>query len=76
MSCQFPNDCLPIIFEILEDDKFTLHSCLLVNRLWCRIAVRTLWRNVWSFERSTPHDGRFEVASAILSTLVACLPNE
>ncbi|CAG8773357.1 6989_t:CDS:1, partial [Dentiscutata heterogama] len=24
-------------------DKSSLHSCLLVNRLWCQIAVRFLW---------------------------------
>ena len=40
-------DCLYEIFEYLEDDKVTLHSCLLVNRLWCEIAVRILWRNIW-----------------------------
>ena len=42
---QLPADCLNEIFEYLEDDKVTLRSCLLVNRLWCEVAVRILWRN-------------------------------
>ncbi|GES81837.1 hypothetical protein GLOIN_2v1549563 [Rhizophagus clarus] len=32
---QLPADCLNDIIEYLEDDKHTLHSCILVNRLWC-----------------------------------------
>src|SRR5438552_2802627 len=43
---QLTTDCLDEIFEYLEDDKFTLYSCLLVNRLWCKISVRILWRNI------------------------------
>jgi hypothetical protein len=43
---QLPADCLNEIFEHLADDKFVIYSCLTVNRLWCEIAVRILWRNV------------------------------
>ena len=49
MGCQ-PTDCLNDIFEYLEKDKFSLHSCLLVNRLWCEVAVRILWNNPWNFK--------------------------
>src|SRR3954451_16549684 len=76
MPCQLPADCLNEIFENLEDDKTTLHSCLLVNRLWCRVSVRILWRNIWSFKYYVPNSRRLKVASAILSTLIACLPDE
>src|SRR5436190_4118078 len=72
MSCQLPTDCLNEIFEYLEEDKITLHSCLLVNRLWCRVAVRILWMNVWSVQYSV----YYLTSLAILSTLIACLPNE
>ncbi|GBC37298.2 hypothetical protein GLOIN_2v1876960 [Rhizophagus irregularis DAOM 181602=DAOM 197198] len=34
MHCELLPDCLNNIFEFLEDDKGTLYSCLLVNRLW------------------------------------------
>src|SRR3954453_20180182 len=81
MSCQLPADCLNEIFEYLEEDKVTLRSCLLVNHLWCEIAVRILWRNVWSFQYGVLYNPyrtnvRTHVPLAIISTLVACLPNE
>src|SRR6266542_4213250 len=73
MAYRLPIDCLNEIFEYLEEDKPTLHSCLLVNRLWCKISVRILWRNIWKFKyRQRP----LKVAISILSTLIACLPNE
>ena len=68
---QLPTDCLVEIFEYLEDDKTTLCSCLLVNRLWCEIAVRILWKDVLSFSISYPKD-----VLTVLSSLIACLPNE
>src|SRR5947199_405658 len=46
---QLPADCLNEIFKYLEHDKVTLHSCLLVNRLWCDVSVRILWRNIWNY---------------------------
>src|SRR5436189_2803217 len=58
-------DCLDNIFEYLEKDKITLYSCLLVNRLWCEVSVRILWRNIWNFYDSSIHN-----------TLISCLPNE
>src|SRR6266542_541507 len=69
MPRQLPADCLNEIFEYLEEDKVTLHSCILVNRLWCEVSIRILWRNVWSFHR-------LDVPSQILQTLIGCLPNE
>src|SRR5687768_14866493 len=65
-------DCLNEVLEYLEEDKISLYSCLLVNRFWCKISVRILWRDAWSFKYST----NLKVASAILSTLISCLPNE
>src|SRR5436190_9596660 len=47
---QPPANCLNDIFECLEEDKITLHSCLLVNRLWCEISVRILWTSVWNYD--------------------------
>src|SRR5437764_6364691 len=73
MSYSIPADCLNEIFINLEDDIITLHSCLLVNRLWCKISVRILWRNIWS---TVTYNHQLEVASAVLSTLISCLPDE
>src|SRR5919206_501558 len=61
---QLPVDCLNEIFEYLEYDKVTLFSCLLVNRLWCEIAVGILWRDSREYNDTT------------FITLIACLPNE
>ena len=43
-------DCLNEIFEYLEDDKVTLFSCLLVNRLWCGVSARILWKKVRNYD--------------------------
>ncbi|RIA99693.1 hypothetical protein C1645_869752 [Glomus cerebriforme] len=45
---QLNSDCFSEIFEHI-DDKVTLHSCLLVNRHWCKILVKILWRDVWNY---------------------------
>ena len=46
MAHLLPSDCLNEIFENLEKDKTTLHSCLLVNHLWCEVSVEILWRDI------------------------------
>ncbi|GBB87226.1 hypothetical protein RclHR1_13670007 [Rhizophagus clarus] len=75
MTCKLPSDCLNEILEYLEEDKLTLHSCLLVNRLWCEISVRILWRNIWNFINSNQLRP-FRIDLSIFNTLFACLPNE
>jgi hypothetical protein len=75
MSCKLPADCLNEIFEYLEKDKVALHSCLLVNRLWCEVSVRILWRNVWIAKPFTFGRRRLKEKPAILNTLIICLPN-
>lgn len=61
---QLPADCLNEITEYLKDDKITLCSCLLVNRLWCETSVRIFWRDNRNY--NIRH----------YRTLIACLPNE
>src|SRR6266498_2847040 len=46
---QLTADCLDEIFEYLENDRITLYSCLLVNRLWCEVSVRFLWRTIRNY---------------------------
>ncbi|RIA89252.1 hypothetical protein C1645_825142 [Glomus cerebriforme] len=77
MTLHLPVDCLNEIFEYLEDDKIILHSCLFVNRPWCEIVVRILWRNIWNFRYSVDYmPYRTHVPISIISTLISCLPNE
>ncbi|CAG8580554.1 13698_t:CDS:1 [Ambispora leptoticha] len=45
MSTKFPPETLQEIFWNLKEDASTLHSCLLVNRLWCDNAIVVLWHN-------------------------------
>ena len=42
-------DCLIDIFEYFVDHKITLLSCLFVNRLWCEVSVRILWRSIRNY---------------------------
>src|SRR3954470_22565528 len=72
MSSKLSIDCLNEIFEYLEKDNITLHSCLLVNRLYCEIAVGILWKNVWNTELYH----KKHISLSIISTLIACLPKE
>ena len=46
---KLPADCLNGIFEYLEEDEATLRSCLLVNRLWCEVSVRILWKCIRNY---------------------------
>jgi hypothetical protein len=53
MACTkiFLGDLAEIISEIIQyfrNDISTLHSCILVNRLWCRLAIPLLWEDPFS----------------------------
>ncbi|GBC10871.1 hypothetical protein RclHR1_09980005 [Rhizophagus clarus] len=53
MSCSkiFSGDLPELTYEIIkyfQNDFSTLHSCILVNRLWCRLAIPLLWENPFS----------------------------
>jgi hypothetical protein len=72
MSCQLPIECINEIVEYFNDDKTSLYSCLLVNRLYCKVAVEILWKNIWSFQTNyKPH-----VSLSIINTLISCLPKK
>ena len=66
---QLNADCLEEIFELLEDDKATLYSCLLVNRLWCKVSVRILWKDIWNGQST-------QSLRKAIRTLFDCLPKE
>ncbi|PKC63893.1 hypothetical protein RhiirA1_463166 [Rhizophagus irregularis] len=53
MSCSkiFSGDLPELTYEVIKyfkTDFSTLHSCILVNRLWCRLAIPLLWENPFS----------------------------
>jgi len=78
MSFQVPIECLNEIIEYLEDDKASLGSCLLVDRFWCTVAIRILWKNIWNVHYDISEESPFQkhVPLSILSTLIVCLSNE
>ncbi|PKC60760.1 hypothetical protein RhiirA1_539631 [Rhizophagus irregularis] len=54
MSCSkiFSGDLPELIYEIIknfQNDYSTLYSCVLINRLWCRLAIPLLWENPFSY---------------------------
>ncbi|CAG8468309.1 11106_t:CDS:1 [Acaulospora colombiana] len=61
-------DCFEEIIAYLIDDPGTLYSCLLVNRLWCRIAIPLLW------SRPFEYHGFGKPAADIIQTYISCLP--
>jgi hypothetical protein len=53
MPCSkiFSGDLPELTYEIIKyfrNDFSTLHSCILVNRLWCRLAIPLLWEDPFS----------------------------
>src|SRR3954469_24472430 len=45
------SDLPELVYEIIQylyDDYSTLSSCILVNRLWCRISIPLLWEDPFS----------------------------
>jgi hypothetical protein len=53
MACSkiFSGDLPELISEIIQyfhHDYKTLHSCILINKLWCRLAIPLLWEDTFS----------------------------
>src|SRR2546430_2623772 len=70
------HDCLTLIFEILHNDKISLYPCLLVNRLWCEVAVPILWRNPWEIITKPFSNKTFKKAKKLFNTILLHLPEE
>ncbi|RHZ84413.1 hypothetical protein Glove_82g58 [Diversispora epigaea] len=66
-SVCLPADCLYDIFNLLKDDIKSLHSCILVNRLWCETAIPYLWAWAQPFSQSTPPASFINIFIASLS---------
>ncbi|RIA85146.1 hypothetical protein C1645_879499 [Glomus cerebriforme] len=46
---QLPVEIFDEIFKYLEFDKISLNSCLLVNRLWCKVSVKIFWKSIRNY---------------------------
>ncbi|PKC58431.1 hypothetical protein RhiirA1_470979 [Rhizophagus irregularis] len=47
-SGDLPHELLNEVIQNFHYDYKTLHSCILVNRLWCRLAIPLLWEDPFS----------------------------
>jgi hypothetical protein len=52
-----------------KDDLCSLHSCLLVNRYWCRVVIPLLWSQPFELVKETS-------THKIIRTYISCLPKE
>jgi hypothetical protein len=43
------------IIQYFQNDYKTLHSCILVNRLWCKLAIPLLWEDPFSIKLPKNH---------------------
>ncbi|RGB29628.1 hypothetical protein C1646_766391 [Rhizophagus diaphanus] len=51
------------IIQYLQNDYLALHSCIFVNRLWCRIAIPLLWEDPFSNKVNLPKNHNiFEIS--------------
>src|SRR5436190_1751422 len=41
-------DIIFLILKELQNDRKSLYSCLMVNRIWCETTVPILWENPYS----------------------------
>ncbi|CAB5126232.1 unnamed protein product [Rhizophagus irregularis] len=60
MACSkfFSGDLPELLNEVIQYfhyDYKTLHSCILVNRLWCRLAIPLLWEDPFSIKLPKNH---------------------
>ncbi|CAG8456526.1 6029_t:CDS:2, partial [Acaulospora morrowiae] len=65
---QLPFECIEEIVENLIEDHEALHSCILVDRLWCRISMPILWRFPQNF--SINHQNFW---SKIVKPILSCM---
>ncbi|CAI2172633.1 14321_t:CDS:1 [Funneliformis geosporum] len=66
MAFYLPRECLEEIFHILEYDKSTLYSCLLVNRFWCSSVVKFLWKQPFQLVKR-PNPSLIEIYTSSFS---------
>jgi hypothetical protein len=75
-SIILPELCLRIIFEELKNDFISLHSCILVNRNWCTLALPSLWKNPFDDINNSNINGIMEANIPLLNTYTSCLSEE
>ncbi|CAG8644282.1 17247_t:CDS:2 [Gigaspora margarita] len=65
------SDCIADILNQLKNDRTTLYSCLLTNRLFCRLVVPLLWSR--PFEHIISEK---KAATSIIHSYLSCLTHD
>ena len=60
-------DALFLILEELKYDSYSLYSCLLVNKNWCKIVIPILWKNPWKYLKKRKKSSLFDIIILHLS---------
>ncbi|CAG8788079.1 13625_t:CDS:1, partial [Cetraspora pellucida] len=77
MTFQTNVDCIHEVLKYLRHDTESLHSCLLVNRLWCELSVPILWKDPWARFFNMPFSKpSFTQPATLINTYIASLPRE
>src|SRR6266540_3209050 len=63
-------ECFEQVLIHFKNDPATLFSCLLVNRLWCRLSVPLLWSHPFEYH------GFGDLAADIIQIYITCLPED
>ncbi|CAG8468814.1 11626_t:CDS:2 [Scutellospora calospora] len=71
MVQSLPRECLEEVFHLLQNDKTSLHSCLLVNRFWCSSAAPFLWRRPFKLAKK-PCPELIEIYTSLFDKRVKC----
>ncbi|CAG8534275.1 6989_t:CDS:2 [Cetraspora pellucida] len=65
-------DCFAVILNHLQDDKATLYSCVLVNRMWCRLTIPILWSRPFNLVSQNKLNTIERSSALIITTYVSC----
>ena len=63
-------DVLFLMIGEFQNDIKSLHSCLLVNRTWCKATIPVLWKNPYKFRLTN------EATNMLLNVILLHLPEE
>ncbi|RGB41523.1 hypothetical protein C1646_810657 [Rhizophagus diaphanus] len=71
IAVNLPADCIYEIVQYIIHDIKTLHSCVVLNKDYCQVAVRILWRNPFKHVKQDENK-----KSLIFRTYFSCLDNQ
>lgn len=64
-------ECLEKILKNFTNESTTLYQCILVNRLWCHVAIPLLWSNPFEYLKVQKYDHGWQ----LIRTYLNCLPD-